>query len=126
MDTEDGIPSGDRVELLQGSRPIYRDVSASSGRQFEVAPKDWAAHLRVDLFKAYVLTPPTPKYGLTVGRTNIGDPVHALPEHCDYVAFALVVRDDDWKRGLSAGSASSHLEAVQWAGRPAGRGHPVP
>jgi hypothetical protein len=79
--TEDRISGSDRVDLAQWSRAIHRDVSASPGRQLEVAPKDRTAHLRIDLFKAYRFTPAASELGLTASSTNIGDPVHALAEH---------------------------------------------
>jgi hypothetical protein len=111
-DTEDRILGSDRVERAQWSRAIHRDVSASPGRQLEVAPKDRTAHLRIDLFKAHYLTPSASKLGLTPSSTNIGDPVHVLTEHCYEIALALVVRDHDGERDQSTAAAPAHLKAV--------------
>jgi hypothetical protein len=57
---------------VHGSGAIDRDVSASSGRQFEVPPKDRTADLGIDLFKAHFLTPAVSKDGVTpVARTFV-------------------------------------------------------
>ena len=88
---EDLVPGGDRLELVQGSGGIHRDISASPGCELKVAPKNRTAELWIDLLEAYLLEaylleayllrPAVSKHGVTPGSTNIGDPVHVLPEH---------------------------------------------
>jgi hypothetical protein len=81
----------------QGSPPIHRDVRARSRRDLKIAPQDRRSSARINFLQAHRFTVAVTENRPSTGRPHVGYPIRALTEHCHEIAFALVVRHDEWE-----------------------------
>src|ERR1700690_2373806 len=113
LDAEDRVLRRDRLELLDRSRVVDRDVRTRSDGSFEVRLDHGRATIRRHLEQAHLASPAVPDDGPPAGGPHVADPGRPLAEHRDNVPLSLVFAEHDRNGGDTAAPVARRLERDQ-------------
>ena len=109
FDSEHRVVRGDPFELFERGLGIHWDMCPGPWRKLQVALQDRCSVFRAHFHEVHGFAATVVKDRLPLGRSYVGHPVRALPEHRDEIAAASVVSDHDRKRSEATGAAATHL-----------------
>ena len=100
----------DRLEVLDRSILVYRNVRPSSGRAVQVGLQHGRSSLHRDLFQPDLLGTPVAKYGSAGCCLHVTNPRHLGSEHRDEVTLSIDSSHHQGKRDRTARATPPYLQ----------------